>query len=42
MKDMFNALSDYARAPDIEIARFDLDKLVHEVVDLYRAQESDV
>ena len=42
MKEMVNAFSDYARAPDIEIARFDLDKLVHEVVDLYRAQESEV
>ena len=42
MKEMVNAFSDYARAPDIEITRFDIDKLVHEVVDLYRAQESDV
>ena len=42
MKEMVNAFSDYARAPDIEIARFDLDKLVHEVIDLYRAQESEV
>jgi nitrogen fixation/metabolism regulation signal transduction histidine kinase len=42
MKEMVNAFSDYARAPDIEISRFDLDKLVHEVVDLYRAQESAV
>jgi len=42
MKEMVNAFSDYARAPDIEIVRFDLDKLVHEVVDLYRAQESAV
>jgi nitrogen fixation/metabolism regulation signal transduction histidine kinase len=42
MKEMVNAFSDYARAPDIEIAPFDLDKLVHEVVDLYRAQESKV
>jgi len=42
MKEMVNAFSDYARAPDIEIARFDIDRLVHEVVDLYRAQESDV
>jgi nitrogen fixation/metabolism regulation signal transduction histidine kinase len=42
MKEMVNAFSDYARAPDIEVARFDLDKLVHEVVDLYRAQESTV
>jgi nitrogen fixation/metabolism regulation signal transduction histidine kinase len=39
---MVNAFSDYARAPDIEITRFDVDKLVHEVVDLYRAQESTV
>jgi nitrogen fixation/metabolism regulation signal transduction histidine kinase len=42
MKEMVNAFSDYARAPDMEIALFDLDKLVHEVVDLYRAQESEV
>jgi nitrogen fixation/metabolism regulation signal transduction histidine kinase len=42
MKEMVNAFSDYARAPDMEIARFDLDKLAHEIVDLYRAQESDV
>ena len=42
MKEMVNAFSDYARAPDMDIDRFDLDKLVHEVVDLYRAQESDV
>ncbi len=42
MKEMVNAFSDYARAPDMEISRFDLDKLVHEVVDLYRAQASEV
>jgi nitrogen fixation/metabolism regulation signal transduction histidine kinase len=42
MKEMVNAFSDYARAPDIEIGRFDMDKLVHEVVDLYRAQSSDI
>ena len=42
MKEMVNAFSDYARAPDIEITRFNIDKLVHEVVDLYRAQESKV
>ena len=40
MKEMVNAFSDYARAPDIDIGRFDLAKLVHEVVDLYRAQDS--
>ena len=42
MRDMVNAFSDYARAPDIEIGVFDIDKLVHEVVDLYRAQESSI
>ena len=42
MKEMVNAFSDYARAPDMDINRFDLDKLVHEMVDLYRAQESNV
>ena len=42
MKEMVNAFSDYARAPDMDFALFDLDKLAHEVVDLYRAQESGV
>ncbi len=42
MKEMVNAFSDYARAPDMDISRFDLDKLAGEVVDLYRAQESRV
>ena len=40
MKEMVNAFSDYARAPDIDLHKFSIDKLVHEVVDLYRAQES--
>ncbi|MDH3338330.1 MAG: ATP-binding protein [Gammaproteobacteria bacterium] len=42
MKEMVNAFSDYARAPDIELGVFDMDKLAHEVVDLYRAQESGI
>ena len=42
MKEMVNAFSDYARAPDMDIEKFSLDRLVHEVVDLYRAQGSDV
>ena len=42
MKEMVNAFSDYARAPDMELTLFDLDKLAHEIVDLYRAQESEV
>ncbi len=42
MKEMVNAFSDYARAPDMDFGRFSMDKLVHEVVDLYRAQESGI
>ncbi|MEM7430578.1 MAG: ATP-binding protein [Pseudomonadota bacterium] len=42
MKEMVNAFSDYARAPDMDVSRFCMDKLVHEVVDLYRAQESGI
>ncbi len=42
MKEMVNAFSDYARAPDMEMNLFDLDKLVHEIVDLYRAQKNDI
>ena len=42
MKEMVNAFSDYARAPDMDFSHFDLDKLAHEIVDLYRAQKSDV
>jgi nitrogen fixation/metabolism regulation signal transduction histidine kinase len=42
MKQMVNAFSEYARAPDMHMARFDLNQLITEVVDLYRAQESTV
>ncbi len=42
MKEMVNAFSDYARAPDMDINRFDIAILVHEVVDLYRSQESGI
>jgi nitrogen fixation/metabolism regulation signal transduction histidine kinase len=42
MKEMVNAFSDYARAPDMDIGVFSMDKLVHEVVDLYRAQENEI
>jgi nitrogen fixation/metabolism regulation signal transduction histidine kinase len=42
MKEMVNAFSDYARAPDMDFGLFDIDKLVHEMVDLYRAQESGI
>ena len=42
MKEMVNAFRDYARAPDMDISKLDLNKLVHEVVDLYRVQEQDI
>ncbi|MGB5722715.1 MAG: ATP-binding protein [Woeseiaceae bacterium] len=42
MKEMVNAFSDYARAPDMDFSLLDIEKLVHEIVDLYRAQESGV
>ena len=40
MKQMVNAFSEYARAPDMHVARFDLNQLITEVVDLYRVQDS--
>jgi nitrogen fixation/metabolism regulation signal transduction histidine kinase len=39
MKQMVNAFSEYARAPDMHVSRFDLNHLIVEVVDLYRAQD---
>jgi len=42
MKEMVNAFSDYARAPDMDIDSFDVARLANEVVDLYRAQDSNV
>jgi nitrogen fixation/metabolism regulation signal transduction histidine kinase len=38
MRDMVNAFSDYARAPELTIKRFELNTLVTEVADLYRVQ----
>jgi len=40
MKQMVNAFSEYARAPEMTLASFDLNQLVQEVADLYRAQDS--
>jgi nitrogen fixation/metabolism regulation signal transduction histidine kinase len=40
MKQMVNAFSEYARAPDMHFTRFDLNQLIVEVVELYRAQDS--
>ncbi|MEL7449167.1 MAG: ATP-binding protein [Pseudomonadota bacterium] len=36
MKDMVNAFSEYARAPDMDITRFDLNILIAEVAELYK------
>ena len=40
MKQMVNAFSEYARAPDMNFSRFDLNQLITEVADLYRAEAS--
>jgi PAS domain S-box-containing protein len=39
MQQMVNAFSEYARAPDMKITRFDLNQLVTEVADLYRSHD---
>jgi nitrogen fixation/metabolism regulation signal transduction histidine kinase len=38
MRDMVNAFSEYARAPEMNVAAVDLNALVREVADLYHAQ----
>ena len=40
LKGMVNAFSEYARAPELNLSRVDLNELVAEVVELYRTQES--
>jgi nitrogen fixation/metabolism regulation signal transduction histidine kinase len=42
MKQMVNAFSEYARAPDMTLARFSLNGLVTEVADLYRSHDARV
>jgi PAS domain S-box-containing protein len=37
MKEMVNAFSEYARAPEMDVSRFDLNQLIGEVAELYRA-----
>jgi nitrogen fixation/metabolism regulation signal transduction histidine kinase len=39
MKQMVNAFSEYARDPDMTVARFSLNELVTEVADLYRSHD---
>jgi PAS domain S-box-containing protein len=41
MKEMVNAFSEYARAPEMDVSRFDLNQLITEVAELYRAQRSE-
>ena len=40
MKQMVNDFSEYARAPGMQVAVFDVQALLGEVIDLYRARES--
>ncbi len=42
MKQMVNAFSEYARAPEMTLTPFDLNQLVTEVAELYRSQDSRV
>jgi nitrogen fixation/metabolism regulation signal transduction histidine kinase len=39
MQQMVNAFSEYARAPEMRITRFELNQLITEVADLYRLQD---
>lgn len=39
LKDMVDAFRDYARSPDLELERLDVNDLVMEVADLYRAKD---
>ncbi len=39
MKEMVNAFSEYARTPDMELTRFDLNEVIAEVADLYQDQD---
>ena len=42
MKQMVNAFSEYARAPDMKVTGFSLNDLVAEVVELYRSPDARV
>ena len=39
MQQMVNAFSEYARAPEMQITRFNLNQLITEVADLYRTED---
>lgn len=40
MKGMVNAFSEYARAPEMQVSRFDLNQFITEVAELYRPPDS--
>jgi nitrogen fixation/metabolism regulation signal transduction histidine kinase len=40
LKGMVNAFSEYARAPELKLLPVDLNELVHETAELYRAHET--
>jgi len=40
MRDMVNAFSDYARAPEMRLTSLDLNQLIREVAYLYRVQDA--
>ncbi|MCL5669196.1 MAG: ATP-binding protein, partial [Gammaproteobacteria bacterium] len=40
MKDMVNAFADYARNPQLQTRPLDVNRLINEVLDLYRGQRS--
>ena len=42
IKQMVDAFSEYARAPEVQLARFSLNQLAAEMVELYRLQDSGV
>jgi len=42
MRDMVNAFSEYARAPELTLSRFELNQLIREVAYLYREEGSQV
>jgi len=39
MKQMVAAFSEYARAPEMQLSEFDVNALIHQVSDLYHAQD---
>ena len=39
MQQMVNAFSEYARAPEMQVSRFNLNQLITEVADLYRTED---